>query len=177
MSTRAPLESSTLQVPLEMFTPMALPSVAWEDRKTLPKMMALYFVLDASDKVLYIGQTADVSIRLRYHHHAQRFLDLSVSRIAYFAMTDLDLLNAYEVALIAHFRPPLNTRLRMPYTRSLTPKGPPWKALSLKLPQELLDALNSLHRDHGISRNGFIVQILRAYVAQEYRQRQAPVGV
>lgn len=47
-----------------------LPSLAFEHRRDLPIISALYFVLDNQMNIMYIGQTGNLRDRWKSHHRA-----------------------------------------------------------------------------------------------------------
>lgn len=83
-----------------------LPSVALEDKKQLPQSAVIYFAI-ANQSIQYIGKSVDARNRWRNHHRYHQLLEMGGARIAYLEC-DMDLLDQVEIALINHFRPPLN---------------------------------------------------------------------
>jgi len=87
--------------------PASLPSVALDDRRSLPSKPCIYFAIDARGVVQYIGRSANPRKRWRQHHCAPALAELPEVRIAYLRL-DEDLLSEVEQALIEWFSPPLN---------------------------------------------------------------------
>lgn len=87
----------------------ALPSVPIAGRGLLPPIAAVYFALDDTGVVLYIGQSVDV--RRRWRIHEQRTPEMA--RIAWVPCTPRQLANLEKRAILA-LRPPLNTQWKRP---------------------------------------------------------------
>lgn len=89
----------------------ALPSLPLQDREHLPAEPGVYFILDATDRVLYVGRTVDLSFRLVMHHLLPIFTSLPDVHIAWYpcAYTWLDEL---EWDMMQRFTPPLNRNKR-----------------------------------------------------------------
>ena len=89
-----------------------LPSVVWKDRKKLPKIQCVYFVLDGSRRLKYIGMTVDLQRRFAGHDKYQFFLRvIPYMQIAWIdtpGLSDAEM-KGLEIKLIKHFQPPLNT--------------------------------------------------------------------
>jgi hypothetical protein len=86
----------------------ALPSLPLSDRKRLPTTPCIYFAM-SNGTVQYIGRAVNPRSRwsAEYHHH---YKDLQPdSLIAWLEVSSSDLLPEIEKALIAWFKPPLNT--------------------------------------------------------------------
>jgi excinuclease UvrABC nuclease subunit len=77
-----------------------LPSILLEDRKSLPNLIAVYFVLDDNDNVLYIGQAKNVRNRWLGHHKTNQLTKLQNVKIAYLAVDKEELLYEIEKACI-----------------------------------------------------------------------------
>jgi hypothetical protein len=86
--------------------PLSLPSVPVADRKQLPTVPCVYFAIDSTDAIQYIGRSVNPRKRWQNHHrHAQ----VIGCRIAYM-QCDGALLDEVETALIEWFAPPMNGR-------------------------------------------------------------------
>jgi GIY-YIG catalytic domain len=119
---------------------MALPSVALADYRQLPDTTALYFIVNAIGKLLYIGQSIELKTRWRTHHRLARYQQLEGIRIAWLDLSDRcpvtyrDGRKKYLVALerscIAYFRPPDN-------------RGQGLRYLRIEIPIDLADWLES----------------------------------
>lgn len=88
--------------------PLDLPSMTLENRGRLPNCAAVYFVIDNSNTVLYIGQTISLVRRWMAHHRAKELLGFESARIAWLEVSDTSLLAGIERACIDHFAPYLN---------------------------------------------------------------------
>jgi hypothetical protein len=91
---------------------IALPNVHVLQRKRLPKSWGIYFVLDQSDNVVYIGKATGSGFYGRWCNHQKlKFLDQENSKIAYLELSNIsagnDLLNV-EQSLIWILNPELN---------------------------------------------------------------------
>lgn len=84
-----------------------LPSLAFDHRRDLPPIPALYFVLDQHVSVLYIGQTANLRDRWKSHHRAPQMSD-NAHRIHWREIADDRQRAEAERQSIAFFRPPWN---------------------------------------------------------------------
>ena len=84
-----------------------LPSLAFEHRRDLPPIPALYFVLDIQVNILYIGQTANLRDRWKSHHRAPQ-MDSTTYRIHWREIADEGQRADAERQSIAFFRPPWN---------------------------------------------------------------------
>lgn len=83
------------------------PSIAFEDRRELPTVPALYFVLDSKRNVVYIGQTGNLRDRWKSHHRAAQ-MDRGGYRIHWRFSPDEAQRRHYEARCIEHFRPAWN---------------------------------------------------------------------
>lgn len=89
--------------------PLTLPSLPLTNHRKLPNCPAIYFVLDDSETVLYIGRTGNLQQRWIAHHRWSQFANFSGNvRVAWMECTDASLLLESERVLIEHFQPLLN---------------------------------------------------------------------
>ena len=103
---------------------LALPFVPMAERKRLPRLAAIYFVLNAQGTVLYVGQSINLAMRWAAHHRTTKLIEHQATRIAWLVMDDETLLNAVESACIAYFAPLCNGfHGHRPYTRRPQPHG------------------------------------------------------
>jgi excinuclease UvrABC nuclease subunit len=91
--------------------PLSLPARSYADRRYLPALSAVYFVI-ASRDIVYIGQSRNLFKRWRGHPIATRMGDVDFS-VAYMEIREADLI-MIEAALIERFKPHLNLN-RGPY--------------------------------------------------------------
>lgn len=98
--------------------PLSLPSVPVADRKQLPEVPCIYFAIDSTDAIQYIGRSVNPRRRWQTHHREPQVKEC---RIAYM-QCDEALLDQVEQALIEWFQPMLNRtdvaktlRQSMPY--------------------------------------------------------------
>lgn len=92
--------------------PLDLPSIFLDQRKTLPRVQAVYFVISDTDEILYIGCSVNLNSRWIGHHKLRELEGLGVVRIAWMEVSELSLLAEIEIALITHFAPRLNVVIR-----------------------------------------------------------------
>ncbi|NEN89285.1 MAG: GIY-YIG nuclease family protein [Okeania sp. SIO3H1] len=100
-----------------LLAPLQLPSVSLADRKQLPTCSAIYFAIDASDRILYVGKAQNLAARWKSHHRLYKLEEInkeSPVRLAWKAWNKEDLAEA-EKRLIRIFQPLLNnTKLETP---------------------------------------------------------------
>ncbi|NER06692.1 MAG: GIY-YIG nuclease family protein, partial [Okeania sp. SIO3C4] len=93
-----------------LLDPLQLPSVFLTDRKQLPTCSAIYFAIDASDRILYIGHTENLAERWKSHHRFYKLEEInkeSTVRLAWKVWNKDDLAEE-EKRLIRIFQPLLN---------------------------------------------------------------------
>lgn len=100
MSIQSTPSHATLQI-------AQLPSLAFEHRRDLPPIPALYFALDAQVSILYIGQTGNLRDRWKAHHRAPQMMEGGF-RIHWREIADEEARLSAERQSIAFFRPPWN---------------------------------------------------------------------
>ncbi len=86
----------------------SLPWVPLDAVSCLPESAGIYFVVDLSKRVQYIGQSKNVRKRWRKHLHFKRLAKTKGVKIAYLLLQDVELLTEVESAMIRYFDPPLN---------------------------------------------------------------------
>lgn len=84
-----------------------LPSMAFEYRKDLPPVPALYFVVDGQLNIAYIGQTANLRDRWKQHHRGLQ-MERGSYRIHWREVADEQQRLDFERQAIKYFRPPWN---------------------------------------------------------------------
>ncbi|NEQ25212.1 MAG: GIY-YIG nuclease family protein, partial [Microcoleus sp. SIO2G3] len=90
--------------------PLQLPSVPLAQRNQLPTCSAIYFAIDANDRVLYVGKAKNLATRWQNHHrlHKLKEIDQQVPvRLAWQAWNEADL-SAAEKSFIINLQPLLN---------------------------------------------------------------------
>jgi GIY-YIG catalytic domain len=98
-----------------------LPSIAMTARDTLPACSGVYFALSETGTVLYIGQTHNLRIRWKQHHHMSSLTSRGCVSIAWHPCSNEDM-GELEWRLIRQFQPILNTLQPSPRTVSLKEK-------------------------------------------------------
>jgi len=99
--------------------PFALPYATIADRRQMPKITGIYFVVAGEDEILYIGKTTNLRGRWENHHRLAQFRSLENVRISWLEISDGSLLGAIGDALINYFLPVYNGRKVL---RPITPK-------------------------------------------------------
>jgi len=93
-----------------MLNPLQLPSIPLSERKQLPECAAIYFAIDANNRVLYIGKAKNLVARWRNHHRIHKLEEIDQEfpvRLAWQAWNEENLGEA-EKGLIKRFQPLLN---------------------------------------------------------------------
>ncbi|PHJ56373.1 hypothetical protein VF14_35065 [Nostoc linckia z18] len=94
---------------IEAVNPLTLPSLSLQERRSLPECAAVYFVLNSSSEILYIGRANNLAQRWLAHHRWTQLTAMGDGiRIAWLECSDPVLLPIIEIALIRHFQPILN---------------------------------------------------------------------
>ena len=94
---------------VEAINPLTLPSLLLQERRSLPECAAVYFVLNSSDEILYIGATVNLAQRWLAHHRWHQLVEMGDGiRLAWLEYSEPALLAEIEAALINHFQPTLN---------------------------------------------------------------------
>jgi hypothetical protein len=90
--------------------PFQLPSLPLAERKKLPDCAAIYFAIDANNRVLYVGKAKKLVARWKNHHRLYKLEEIDKEcsvRIAWQAWNEEDLDEA-ERSSIKRFQPLLN---------------------------------------------------------------------
>lgn len=90
--------------------PLQLPSVPLAQRNHLPTCSAIYFAIDANNRVLYVGKAKNLATRWQNHHRLHKLKEIdqqSPVRLAWQAWNEADL-SAAEKSFILHLHPLLN---------------------------------------------------------------------
>lgn len=85
-----------------------LPSVSLKNKKKLPKISGIYFVIDSTGVIQYIGKSVNINNRWSNHHREEYLKRLNDVKIAYLYISNTELLLEIEQALIDWFNPYLN---------------------------------------------------------------------
>jgi toxin ParE1/3/4 len=89
----------------------SLPSLPLSERDLLPDSGAVYFVIDAENRLLYIGKAIHLRQRWKSHHRSSQFESLKQVRLAWLSFDpplSNEALYRVEQECILHFRPPVN---------------------------------------------------------------------
>ena len=85
--------------------PLTLPSLSLSQRKQLPSVCAVYFVLQENE-VVYIGKSNALMQRRSVHHRLKELNSLPGEvRIAWLICDSQQFLDQLEKLMIAHFKP------------------------------------------------------------------------
>lgn len=94
------------------FSIKKLAKVLLGDHSNLPDSPGIYFALDASNRVWYVGiSTTSLRDRHAQHEKLTSFKANKVQHIAYHTWTDVQELHEWELGFIQKFDPPLNMNL------------------------------------------------------------------
>lgn len=154
-----------------VINPTTLPSVALEDKRLLPEVSGIYFVL-ADKEVCYIGKSGNIGGRWLKHHRKQDLKQESAVRIAYM-QCPIELIDEVEVALIKLFRPRLNGRqaLNTPFSASAL-RSPPYTYGEIKKQKQFMltptasDYLDEIAKELEATRSDALEQIIRFVYAE-----------
>lgn len=87
-----------------------LPYLSLLQRKDLPEVSGIYFLINNQGVIQYIEQSINLKQRWQRHHRLSQLEELSDVRIAWLEVSDRSLLLEIEKALIHWFKPLLNRR-------------------------------------------------------------------
>lgn len=123
---------------IEAVNPLTLPSLKLQERRSLPECAAVYFVLNSSDEILYIGGTVNLAQRWVAHHRWYQLIEMGDDgiRLCWLECSEPTLLPEIEASLIKHFQPTLN-RTTVPVS-ALSAKSPTLNAI---LPDDVFEKL------------------------------------
>ncbi len=134
----------------------SFPSVEVNERANLPEIAAIYFVLNSSREIQYIGQSKNINSRWRYHQKLKELKDTNDIRIAYMAISDVDLLFEVEQALIRHFNPPLN--LDNPFNQK---SDSPRVVKTFRMTDECWKIFGELAKEKGMTKADYLEWMVR----------------
>jgi hypothetical protein len=153
---------------------LALPSLPFVERRRLPRCAAIYFVLNAEGTVLYVGQSINLALRWAAHHRMTKLVEHHAMRIAWLLMDDVSILDAVESACIAYFDPLCNGRRDVPHRAQRLQKGEPYKKILIRIPPDILAALEAASHGEDRSINGQLVHVLRQWADQQETTSEPP---
>ncbi|WLT40670.1 GIY-YIG nuclease family protein (plasmid) [Synechocystis sp. B12] len=132
-----------------------LPSLPLIERKSLPPVACVYFVVGQSNKLLYIGQTQDLLKRWNNHHRLGQLLGIDPEcRIAWLEVDDRV---AVESSLIEELSPELNgTEGENGFSTTDKTK------ISAYLDSQDNETLEALAAKHRISKSQVVIMAIRA---------------
>lgn len=150
---RASGDRQTKEIKASEIDPCALPYVVMSELSYLPACSGIYFTIEESGRVVYIGQSVNIRRRWRAHHvqdALSNLSDLSSARrvrIAWLEVNNIQELNLLELTLIRRFKPCLNKRYTQTATTTLQPYKPDNRrqnrksSILLPFPPELEEAV------------------------------------
>lgn len=146
-----------------------LPTVAFTERKALPDVPAVYFVLDGNGDMLYIGQSLSIARRWVSHSHHKKLRLLGARRIAWLTVSDPSLLLQVERACIEHFQPSVNGKLGRP------PVDEPLDMnLTVRITPHLYERLEHISAATGLSIGTMLRDVIERWATREERALRQP---
>ena len=88
----------------------ALPSCAYDSRRYLPRITAVYFILSGDD-VLYVGSALCLRTRCKSHEAAKKVADRRWLKVAFLPTRDYTKTSLMEKGFVNLLRPPLNVHM------------------------------------------------------------------
>lgn len=149
----------------ESVDPQSLPSVDWRKKKDLPQKPGIYFFIDESNAVRYIGMSRNIQRRVSGHNHRKFLQSQPKARVAYLTVSDLAISDPFlipeiENALIKHFQPDLNITREGTSNRQIGDR--PKLTKTYRINADLVEALEARAKDQGVTQ----VQLLEEAIAQ-----------
>lgn len=92
----------------QTINPLELPSISLEMRSQLPTTPSIYFAIDSQGVIQYIGRSINPRQRWVDHHRFEQLDEIGQVKIAWLPVSEEDLLDEIEEALIEYFNPVLN---------------------------------------------------------------------
>ena len=123
---------------------LALPFVPFNERKRLPRLTAIYFVLNADGTVLYVGQSINLALRWAAHHRTDKLINHQATRIAWLVMEDPAMLNVVESACIAYFEPLCNRFFDGRRAGRPASDAAEFIPFPTRFPKDMLDAIKAM---------------------------------
>lgn len=156
-------------IALESLDIAALPSLPLSDRASLPKVSAVYFVLEER-VVIYVGSTENLSKRWKAHNKLKQLeARLGELRIAWLEVKAASIVTAIENAMIKLFEPEFNISgsNRPEIVNARYWYGEKKKPCQFMLTQGASDILDKLACAAKISRSEHLEQMIRQ-LGQEF---------
>lgn len=91
-------------------SPYTLPSCLLEARENFPEISCIYFAIDSSGQIQYVGRAVNLRNRWRkaHHHRTNELEKIGNIKIAWLEIEDSSLLFSIEAICIKQFKPLLN---------------------------------------------------------------------
>ena len=141
----------------------ALPYVLMDERGSLPNIPAVYFVLNNTGDILYIGRAKSLCFRWQSHHRMAQFIAYKDLKLAWIVVEDIDLLGSLEKSCIDYFSPSLNGPVHG-YRESM---ARPRVITSMRLTPETKSLLARLSDLLGMSQAAVIETLIREKARRE----------
>ncbi|MFN6478211.1 hypothetical protein [Nostoc sp. DedQUE07] len=104
--------------------PLSLPSVSLGNRATLPAVPAVYFCIEADNKILYIDSTLNLNQKWIANSQYSHLAAMSDVRIAWLLVDEPENLEGIKQAMIEYWEPTLNDwRYKLQLIQDLTIDG------------------------------------------------------
>jgi excinuclease UvrABC nuclease subunit len=139
----------------------SLPRLPISERKNLPSLKGLYFVL-GDGEIVYIGMTANFNKRFAQHHRLKSFITTKDVKIAWL-QTDSEDLFSLEKEAISFFNPKLNGKRTATDDESGT-------YLTVKLPADLRREARLKSADTGVTLSFVIRKAIEAWVKEPVKK-------
>jgi hypothetical protein len=131
------------------------------ERKHLPEVRCIYFVLSPEGAVLYIGQTSNLRRRWIAHHRFANLADCQEVRIVWMATDDADIASV-ERALIERYHPSMNGAYYIAGTVVDKAAEPTTNvSVNIRVPVDLRDALAAYARRENRSLGGTVAWLVK----------------
>ncbi len=92
----------------QQIDPHQLPSIPLAERSQLPEISGIYFAIDNTKNIQYIGRSQNLNHRWTNHHRLKQLQAIKDVRVAYVEIDAVEYLSEIEQILIEKFEPLLN---------------------------------------------------------------------
>ncbi|MDF5716340.1 MAG: GIY-YIG nuclease family protein [Rhizonema sp. NSF051] len=142
----------------------SLPWLPLDEKTAFPQKSAIYFAIDSTGVVQYIGRSVNVRNRWGKHHKYNELNQIGSIKIAYLFVDIPELLPEIEQALIWYFNPPLNTvKVGLTYGDFRQKR----RQRVFRLDEAVLDGLTQLAKRENISVNKLLENTLFDFLKSE----------
>jgi hypothetical protein len=151
------------------FDPASLPSVPFTERKSLPAVTGVYFVLAADGSVAYIGKARSIRGRWQIHHREYHVSKMEGASIAWLELPSEEVALAVERQMIDRFRPPLNNPKRPAYRGNAPKQAGKTVNLMVRMSPDIWEGVLAAAESEGRSTNSMIIVMLQDMVDKRDR--------